>query len=90
MTEIDKFILTSFKNALYTSTAQVLASEDLANPNYLFTLNSIDFVSLVVELEDALGIEFEESKLTNSSFSSLSNFLVYIRSLYNSGSEKYD
>lgn len=51
------------------------------NDNFVKDLNSLEYVSLLVELEDIFGIEFDTDKLYANAFSSSHEFVVYIAEL---------
>lgn len=46
--------------------------------NFLIDLNSIEFISLIVELENVLNIEFDDDKLLLDSYSDTNDFLDYL------------
>ena len=52
--------------------------DNVQDANVLSTLDSLEFVSLVVELENMLSIEVEEHKLTSGAFATLDDFIVYL------------
>jgi len=41
-------------------------------------LNSLEFVSLIIELENILGIEFEESMMVQTAFPTINDLARYL------------
>ena len=59
--------------------------------NFVSLLNSIEFISLIVGLEDALNIEFDDEKFLFSAFPTLNDLLNYLLfKISNSGRESND
>ena len=72
--EANKMMSEIVRRTLIKITGRMVSADN----NFLESLNSIEFVSLVVELEDALGIEMEEDKLFADAFPTLSDFTGYL------------
>ena len=46
-------------------------------------INSLDFIKIIVELEEKFSIEVEDDRLSKDAFSSLNYFIHYIEDLIN-------
>ena len=48
---------------------------------FLIHIFSLDFIKIIVKLEDEFSIEVDNDKLSKEAFCSLSNFIQYIENL---------
>jgi len=74
MNETKETMLAIVKKILQLITGRPIPLEG----NFLSNLNSMEFVTLVVELENVLEIEFEESKLVADAFPTSETLVNYL------------
>jgi len=85
MTENKDIMLSIVKKIMQRVTGRNV--DNMQDANLLSLLDSLEFVSLVVELETILEIEFEEHKLTANAFATLDDFLTYLLNKKANGAE---
>ena len=78
MNEPKIVMLEIFKKVLQKTTGRKFDDENTNESEFLTTLNSIEFVSVVVELETVLNMEFDETKLVAAAFPTLDDFIEYL------------
>jgi len=61
-----------------------IVGSSVQEDNLFDNLNSLEYITLLVELEEALGLEFDDGNLNMSTFSSSSEFADYVVELIES------